>query len=177
MIFLHDLQRGDSRAFRLFYTQHAPALFRYLQKKIATLEDCEEILQDIFVAFSDGMREFRGSSSVKTYLYAIAHNKIVDYYRKKRMKQFVFSKFPFLEDIFSVIGNPEEELQRGFVREAILSVLSKLEPMHQQVIRYKYIENRSVSDIAQKLAVSIKSVESHLFRARKAFVILYEKEY
>lgn len=164
---------GDKRALRSFYERFTPKLVSYIQSKIANSADAEEVLQDTLFAFLEAIRDFHGSSSLSTFLYAICHHKIIDYYRKKKIKQFVFSQMPNLESLISSGKNPEEELDMTILKEKIQYVLSRLLPQYRQMLVSKYIEQRSVSEIAQKFALSLKGAESQLFRARKAFVALF----
>lgn len=164
----------DRRAVQEFYERFAPRLFRFIRRKIASEQDVEEIAQDTLFAFLEGIRDFTGRSSLNTYLCSIAGNKIVDFYRKKRLARIVFSQLPEgLEPFISELADPQKILDNSLLRQKIVSVLSLLSPRYRKIIHLKYIEGRSVVEIAQILSLSFKSAESILFRARKAFVKIY----
>lgn len=163
----------DRRALAYFYSRYTPKLSSYIRLKIHNPADCEEILQDTLFAFLEGLRDFHGNSSISTFLYAICHHKIIDFYRKKKLKQMVFSQMPNLEALISSQKNPEEELDVVLLKEKIQLVLRNILPHYRTLLVSKYIENLSVSDIAGKFALSLKGAESQLFRARKAFVELF----
>jgi RNA polymerase sigma-70 factor (ECF subfamily) len=95
---------------------------------------------------------------------------VIDYYRKKKLKHAVFSQMPQLEAIISPLVSPEEELDAVLVKEKIHAVLGRLLPRHRQILMLKYLDGLSVAQIAKYMAMTFKSVESQLFRARKAFV-------
>lgn len=80
---------------------------------------------------------------------------------------------PQLEALISPLLSPEEELDVTLAREKIHAVLARLMPRYRQILILKYIEGHSVEEIAKKFALTFKSVESQLFRARKAFVELF----
>jgi RNA polymerase sigma factor (sigma-70 family) len=82
----------------------------------------------------------------------------------------VFSRIPNLEFLVSPILNPEEELDARLLKEKIHRALARVLPQYRRLLTLKYIDNLSVTEIARQLAVSVKSAESQLFRARKAFV-------
>jgi len=163
----------DRRALSVFYHRYTPRLSSYIHSKIADQADAEEVLADTLFAFLEAIRDFHGKSSIKTFLYAICHHKVVDYYRKKKLKQLVFSRAPNLELLVSPLLSPEEELDLTIMKEKIQSVLSRMLPRYRSVLVSKYIDNLSVAEIARKFALSFKSAESQLFRARKAFVELF----
>lgn len=163
----------DRRALSIFYRRFAPKLTRHIAGKIARREDGEEILQDTLYAFLEAIRDFQGKSNIQTFLFSICQHKIIDFYRRKKFKHAVFSQMPQLEAFISPLLSPEEELDVTLAREKIHAVLGKLLPRYRQILVLKYIEGHSVEEIAKKLALTFKSVESQLFRARKAFVELF----
>lgn len=167
-LFAHDRQAAGE-----FYRTYAPQLRRYITARVKTAEDAEEILQDTLFSFLEGLRDFQQKSSVRTYLFSICQHKIIDFYRKRKLKQVVFSQMPQLELLVSPMLGPEEELDVAIVKEKISAVMKKLIPVHRQVLVLKYLEQVSVEDIASQLSISFKSAESRLFRARRAFVEVF----
>ncbi len=161
---------GDRRALATFYYTYTPRLRRFIAVKVGSREDGEEILQDTLFAFLEDVRDFLGNSSVQTYLFAICNHKVIDFYRRKKMRHVVFSRLPQLESLISPLLRPEEELDITIIKEKIHGVLGRLLPGHRQILVLKYLDELSVDEIAEKLAISFKSAESRLFRARKAFV-------
>lgn len=160
----------DRRALLTFYRRYAPKLSRFIAGKIGNPSDAEEVLQDTLFAFLEAIRDFQGKSNVQTFLFSICQHKVVDYYRRKKLKHAVFSQMPQLEAIISQLYNPEEQLDAVLVKEKIHAVLGRLLPRHRQILQLKYLDGLSVEEIAKRLAMTFKSVESQLFRARKAFV-------
>lgn len=160
----------DRRAILFFYKTYSQKLSLFIRSKIDREEDCEEILQDTLYAFLEALRDFEGKSSVRTFLYSICQHKIIDFYRRKKLKHIVFSQMPQLECLISPLLNPEEELDATILKEKIRKVLGKLLPRYRQILIFKYLDNMPVEDIARKLVITFKSAESQLFRARRAFV-------
>ncbi len=160
----------DRHALSEFYHTYTPKLRQFIRRKIANPDDAEEVLQDALFAFLEAIRDFTGAAKLKTFLYAIAGHKVIDWYRRKKIRHVVFSAVPQLESLVAPLFGPEEELDASLTREKIRHVLDRLLPMHRSVLVLKYAEDCTVDDIAKKLAISFKSAESQLFRARKAFV-------
>lgn len=163
----------DRRAAGAFYHQYAPQLRRYILARIRTPEDAEEILQDTLFSFLEGIRDFQQKSSVRTYVFSICQHKIIDYYRKKKLKHVVFSQMPQLEMLVSPLMGPEEALDVTLIKDKIRASMRRLLPVHRQVLMLKYLDQVSVGEIAEKLSISFKSAESRLFRARRAFVEVF----
>ncbi|MBI5620190.1 RNA polymerase sigma factor [Candidatus Gottesmanbacteria bacterium] len=160
----------DRHALSLFYREYTPRLRSFIRGKVANPEDAEEVLQDALFAFLEAIRDFTGASKLKTFLYAIASHKVIDWYRRKKIRHVVFSAVPQLETFVAPLLGPEEELDAKLFREKIHRALGRLLPMYKSVLLFKYADGLSVSEIADKLTISFKSAESQLFRARRAFV-------
>ena len=77
----------DRRTLLVFYRRYAPKLSRFIAGKIANPGDAEEVLQDTLYAFLEAIRDFQGKSNIQTFLFSICQHKVVDYYRKKKLKQ------------------------------------------------------------------------------------------
>lgn len=163
----------DRRALLVFYRRYAPKLSRFIAAKVANPADAEEILQDTLYAFLEAIRDFQGKSNIQTFLFSICNHKVIDYYRRKKLKHAVFSQLPQLEGLISPLISPEEELDAVLIKEKIHAVLGRLLPRHRQILLLKYFDGLSVAEIAKHLTMTFKSVESQLFRARKAFVALF----
>ena len=160
----------DRHALNLFYRTYTPKLRQYIRYKINSPDDAEEILQDTLYAFLEAIRDFAGEARLQTFLYSICHHKVVDFYRRKKLRHVVFSAVPQLETIAASILTPEQEFDVTVLREKIHRVLGRLLPMYKKVLLLKYGDELTVGDIARRLTISFKSAESQLFRARKAFV-------
>ena len=169
-ILIPKILARDRRALLLFYHRYAPKMSRFIAGKVGNPADAEEILQDTLFAFLEALRDFQGQSNIQTFLFSICHHKVIDYYRRKKIKHAVFSQMPQLEVLISQLSGPEEQLDAVLVKEKIQAVLGRLLPRHRQLLILKYLDGLSVAEIAKQLTLSFKSVESQLFRARKAFV-------
>lgn len=164
----------DEKVFFDFYKKNRQAIFNFVRKKISDNQVVEEITQDIFLAFLEGLRNFHFQSSLKTFLFRIARNKVVDYYRKNKIKKILFSYLPkfFVEEISAIFI--EEEIERKEVEKKIKKIFSFLPKDYQRILRLKYIEKKKIKHIAKIFKISFKATESLLFRARKAFIRLYQ---
>ncbi len=164
---------GDRKSLLSFYHAYTPALTSFIRSRVSKREDAEELLQDTLFAFLEALRDFNGDSSLKTFLYSICRHKIIDYYRRKKLKHIVFSQLPTLSILVSPLLTPEDKLDAVLLAEKIERTLNHMLPRYKTILVLKYVEGLSVENIAQRLSLSFKSAESRLFRARKAFIHAY----
>ncbi len=170
---LEKLKQGDELAFEEFFKKYRPALFSFIFRKVKDKSVAEEILNKTFFDFFEAVRDFQGKSSLKTFLYSIAKHKVVDYYRKKKLKEVFLSRLPepAVSGLRVVL---DDKLERNELREKIKKAFEILPNDYERILRLKYIEGLKVKQIAQKLRLGFKATESLLFRARQAFIKVFQ---
>ena len=151
-------------------------LMNFVLTKIHNLEDAEEIVQDTLIGAWDSLPRFRGESELFTFVASIARHEVADFYRRKKIKQILFSRFPFLERLVSEALGPELAYQELEKKRQIVKTLKKLSEGYSLVLRLKYIHGFSMKEIAEKTGDSVKAIESRLTRARWAFAKIYDEE-
>lgn len=164
---------GSEKSLRFFYRLYQPRLLSFIKAKIANSDDAEEILQDVLLATLEALRDFSFKSSLYTFICSIANHKVIDFYRKKKIKNIVFSRLPDVEPLISTLLGPEDLLDEELLKQKIKQTFISLTPKYRRILQLKYVYGFSVFEIAQKLSISFKSAESQLFRARRAFVLAY----
>lgn len=167
--FVSGILKGDERALYNFYRYFSPKLLSFIKRKTAAYQDAEEILQDTLLSSVEALRDFTFKSSLSTFLFAISKNKVVDFYRKKKIKKILFSQAPQLESLLTTLLGPEEVFEKKQEQIKLDTAFKSLSPNYRKIISLKYLEGKSVIEITKVLKVSFKSAESRLFRARKAF--------
>ena len=160
---------NDDRAVTELYWRYIPKLRRFFESRIGIKKDAEEVAHDTFLSIIDALPGFDSRSSLSTWIMAIAKHELVDYYRRKKIKDILFSRFPFLESLVSQALGPQLALEEKQLKQRIVKTLKNLSEGYQEILRLKYIDGLSVSEIAERLEVSYKAAESRLFRARLAF--------
>jgi len=166
---LQGLLRRDEESFRYFYNLTREPLHKYLQKYLDA-DDAEEVLHDTYIAFIEGLRNFRGQSTLKTYVYSIGKRKAIDKLRRRKVKKILFSYLPdgLVDSIAKVFL--KDDVDKKFLSYRIEKIFAALPHDYALILRLKYKEGYSVIEIAKKSNISFKSAESLLYRARRAFI-------
>jgi RNA polymerase sigma-70 factor (ECF subfamily) len=160
----------------LLLESHFLRLQFYLYRRVADADARDEILQATLLAAAQSYSRFRRRSTFFTWLCAIAGHEIADYYRKQKIKTLLFSRFPWLERLAAEALGPEQFLLKKELISRVQKTLSRLNEGYQQVLRLRYYQDLSVAQIAAKLHVSYKTIESRLSRARLAFAQAYSAD-
>ena len=158
-----------------FYEKYCKSIKGFVRKKVDSDEDVEELVNTILLAGWNSLPNFSGKSTEFSWLCAIAKHKIIDYYRKKRLKTVLFSAMPGIEAVAEKALGPEGNSLKNELREEIKETLRRISEGYRKILRLKYIDGLKVKEIAKKLKISAKAVESRLLRARRKFKKIYEK--
>lgn len=145
----------------------------FVRQKIGDEDVVEELTQDILLAAYNAMPNFNGKCSEFSFICGIAKHKITDYYRKKKLKTILFSVSPEFEEIAEDALTPERDVLKEELKKEIYKTIKELRADYGKILRLKYVEDLRSSQIAKKMKLSLKAVESRLIRARKQFQNLW----
>jgi len=134
---------------------------------VANKEATEDIVQETFISAMKGLKDYKGTSSYKTWLCGIAKNKILNYYRNNIRKE----SFAYVKELDFIEDNQDIEFMviNSETREVILETLNNLKPIYKYALILKYIDDYSVNDIAKSLCKTPKSIDGILQRSKNSF--------
>jgi len=135
----------------------------------------EDITQDIFIDVYKGMGEFKGLCSNRTWIFRIAKNKLSDFYRKQyRQKvEFVDIDNPLTEGLSDSEQDTDKLMESALESQMVCDCLNRIPRHYRIALLLKYVDGKSVKQIAELTDKTSKAVESLLQRAKNAFI----KEY
>jgi RNA polymerase sigma-70 factor (ECF subfamily) len=173
--FISRVLAGDSKAVILFYKSYSPRILSYLSRKLPRTEDAQELTNDVFLEAIDSLALLREENNMSAWLYGIAHNKMVDFYRKKKIKSILLSQMPFLQIVANEMSQPEFQFEKNKIRDGIETALHEISEKYREILRLHYEEGLPIKEIAVILNLSFKAAESLLFRARQSFRLAYAR--
>jgi RNA polymerase sigma-70 factor (ECF subfamily) len=149
------IRDSDAGAFKILYFRYHDPLFRYVWYRTRSPEFAKDALQEIFTRLWRNRRSLDPEKSVKAYLYRIAHNLLVDNFRKEDQMKVYRTRGQSADA-------PEDDL------ESRLDVQAAVESLPDD-IRTAFMLNRyqglKYAEIAEIQGISIKTVESRISRA------------
>ncbi len=190
---MHDEEfDAQIREYRDYLTQ-------WMLKQMDKAEDAEDLVQDILVKAYAHKDSFRGDSSMKTWLTAIASNALVDWYRRKQKHAEPLSlDEPIHKHVYTITGLADGYVTRGELledkRECInpYVMLENAETTQKRIaiinqtflqlseklrsILALYMQGLTQQQIAESLGIPVGTVKSRLNRAQSKFSILAEDE-
>ncbi|MFC4559260.1 RNA polymerase sigma factor [Virgibacillus kekensis] len=145
--------------------------FRYLVKKGVPERDAEDAVQETafkYLRFSDSIR----SSKIRSWLIRVALNYYYDQCRKN--KKYILSIDENLSESSSD-EFPEMIMLAKEQRDELYMLLSRLRPRYRELLLLKYESELSYDEISKLLGISLSSVKTNLFRARKKLLKFYKE--
>lgn len=170
---LAEARAGNKRALETLLERHQAHVYRFGMKMCRDPEDAKDVLQDTLLAMARGVRDFRGGSSLSTWLYTIARSYCI---KKRRRSKFAPGAERSLDtDAGAEAGRlaapgdgPDEALAGKQVERALDEAIGGLEPMYREVLLLRDVEGLSAAEVAEILGASVQAVKSRLHRARLA---------
>ncbi|MBC8590028.1 RNA polymerase sigma factor [Wansuia hejianensis] len=166
---------GDEDSFAKLIEIYKNYVFAIILNFIKDYTEVENVAQEVFLQTYISLPKYE-NDNFKGWISRIATNKSIDWLRKKRSK-FKEETMEVLEEVVDVwsISNkdtPESWIIEKENKEDINKILNLLPQIYIDVIRKFYFEEKSYDEIAKEEGVTIKTIESRLYRGRK---ILREK--
>lgn len=165
------------------FNKEKDRLLGFIKSRVSTLEEAEDILQDVFYQFIAGFETIESLDKVTGWLFGVARNKIIDRYRRdsSRPTRVDFESYSTLDDdvplslqeILPDFGNtPESLLLREAIWDELTEALNELPAEQREIFILNEIEEKSFKEIAEHSGVSINTL---LSRKRYAIIALRKR--
>lgn len=167
-------QAGDPKALDEILERHQRRVYRFGLKMCRDAEDAKDVLQDTLIAAARTIRDFRGASSVSTWLYTIARSFCIKHRRRSKFapdqEESLDSREPGLEarQVIDPTRGPDDELSGRQVEDALESAIAGLDPMYREVLVLRDVEGLSAPEVGEIMGLTVEAVKSRLHRARTA---------
>ena len=140
------------------WLEYRASLKRFLHAKISNEADVEDVLQDILIKTYNNLNSVKTQKSVKSWLFQIANNTIIDYYRKKGRAQAANS-----EDLLP-LEEPQE--RKVDLSNCISPFINALPDEHASLLTAIDINNQSQKQYAEQLGGSYSTLKSRVQKSR-----------
>ncbi|MBF0486462.1 MAG: sigma-70 family RNA polymerase sigma factor [Candidatus Omnitrophica bacterium] len=157
---------GDIDAFEMIYRKYSGMVYGIALRMTNSVEDSEEIVQDVFVSAHRSLKNFREGSSLKTWLYRISVNTSLNALRRTRSirgRELPMAEGADFEDRRNLQAEAEES---EAIEKKVKDLLALLNPDQRACLVLRAKEGLSYDEIARVLNVNINTVRTRLKRAR-----------
>ena len=156
------IKQGNTKAFRLFFDRYHKKLYHFAYSILKSREEAEEVVQEVFTKIWELRQQLDDSTSWGGYLFKATRNLSLNVLRKRINERYYaesISRNPTLEDHGTSSGIDHNEL-KSFYENALLEIPEK----RRQVFILSREEGLSYKEIAEKLNISVNTVDTQIRR-------------
>ena len=154
---------GDAAAFERLYARHRTRLYRYLANQCGDARLAEELYQDIWLKVINARSDYEPLAKFSTWLFRIAHNRLLDHYRQHARQSLVTYDDEGLDDIPGPAeDNPARLAERHALAVRIADALEALPAAQREAFLLAEESGLSLEEIATATAVGRETVKSRL---------------
>lgn len=166
LLIAKKIKEGDVKAFESTFRRYYSSLYLYAVSITGRTDAAEEIVQELFYVIWRDRETLQVFRSLKAYLYGAVRNQSLQYLEhtnvRDRYKNNILSKENVIE-----ASSPQEQLEYKELETLINHTLNKMPERRSKIFSMHRFEGRKYTEIAENLAVSVKTVEAEMTKALK----------
>ena len=166
---------GSDAAFRDLVDRYKRVVYGVILRTVADRSRADDLAQEVFLRVHRGLPNFRGESSLATWLFRITRNVCAEVRDDQRFLQSL-DALPDRDGGIVEPGAPDRAFGDVELRDRLDKALAQLPPAARFLVSAHYLGGRKYEDLAQALDMPIGTVKTHLHRARRRLRELLELE-
>ena len=161
---LERASRAEPAALGALYDQYADRIYAYIYRRVGQVEVAEDLTGQVFMRMLEAIRTGQGwRSSFSGWLYRIAHNLVIDYYRRRGRVTLV--DIDEATPIKATHGDPVRSTESLLNQEQLRAALFELTEEQAQVITLRFLEEQSIAEVADNMNKTEGAVKALQYRA------------
>jgi RNA polymerase sigma-70 factor (ECF subfamily) len=159
---INALKDGDINAFNELFDKYGKRLYHFSVKYLKSVENAEEIVQEVFMKIWDHREALAGQKSLESYLFTIAKNGILNTIRKSKSEQ-TYLNYAKINAGKNMLL--DEELDFNELDKAYHEAIEQLSPRRKEIFLLSREQSLSNFEIAERMDISVKTVENQMTSA------------
>jgi RNA polymerase sigma-70 factor (ECF subfamily) len=170
---LEQAKQYDEVALGELYDHYAPRIYAYIYRRVGDAHLAEDLTGDVFVRVIQAIQSERfWHTSFQAWLYRIAHNLVVDHYRRQPLA----TELELNERLMVAEDDPISAVAERLSHWRLRAAISRLAPGQQQVLALRFGEGMTARETAEAMDKSVGAIEALQHRALAALRRVLEKE-
>ncbi|MFZ9759843.1 MAG: RNA polymerase sigma factor [Candidatus Kapaibacteriota bacterium] len=169
---INSFLEGNKHDFEVLWFRYNRLIYAYILKMVRNIDDVDDILQDTFIKAFSAIQTYNQSYPFPAWLYKIASNTCIDYFRRKRIRPIPIGGMTNIQTALNEvlpdksipidvkIANSETKLELN-------KAIALLPDRYRECIQLRHFEELSYEEISQKMQLPLGTIKITLFRARK----------
>ncbi|KPK69502.1 hypothetical protein AMJ87_10435 [candidate division WOR_3 bacterium SM23_60] len=161
---------SDEAACQKILNLYKGRIFSYIYRMVRNYHDAEDLTFETFIKCFGALPSFDVSRPFSTWLFTIAHNVTIDFFRKSKQE------YEYFDERHAVYDDFVEEHEKKRKTEKIDRALAKIAPLDRELVILFHREEYSYQEISEILSIPISTIKTRLHRARKKLRELVHNE-
>jgi RNA polymerase sigma factor (sigma-70 family) len=165
---------GNLQAFNLLYARHEMGVWRYVLRSVRVQAVADDVLQDVWFALARQAPNYQPTAKFKTWLFTLAHNRVVDYFRTTKQHVSLDEDGDDEHDSVALVQTlsansgfgPLKRLETKEQAQALLDAIEQLPFAQREAFMLQAEAGMDVQEIARTTGVSFETAKSRLRYAR-----------
>jgi len=170
---LRKIRKGDIDSFEKLFHRYYHRLHGYATTLVRSAEIAEEVVQDVFYNVWKNRESLRITRSWQSYLYRSVYNNSMMHLRKTR-REYTMEEGMFPE-VEGGSMDPSQEMQYAEVSDLVTKTINDLPARTREIFMLNRQEGLKYKEIAERLSISVKTVEANMGKALRALRNSLEK--
>ncbi len=154
---------GDVDKLGILFERYHALLFNFLLRLTGNRHQSEDLVQEVFVRLLKYRHTYRGESQFTTWLFQIARNARVDYFRRSPREEVGVEEE--LRERVSLLPSPRDRAEQNEEMRIVLDALAKLPEERREVLLLRGFVGMKFEEIAEQLKCSVNTIKGRAFRA------------
>lgn len=157
-----------TQQFKAFYLQYAGELL-FFARKFVDYQTAEDLVHDIFLRIWDKKSTVVAEKEIRTYLFSIVQNACYDFLKHQSIADTFMGKAvqQLKMEELEYFSSSQDELFDKQKLDAIYTTIEGLPPKSRDIFKKAYLEGQKHTAIAEELNISIRTVETHIYKSLK----------
>lgn len=160
---LAQIKAGDQEAFSLLYRRYFAPLSRFAFRRLQDEGVTEELVMDVFFELWQQRETLDSEGNLAGWLHATLRNKALQEIRSRATREKHLGVFALRQDLGQT--DRDAELDAKLLQERLELAISQLSPQCREAFKLSRYEHLSYKDIAERMGISVKTVEKHISKA------------
>ena len=153
---------GDAQAFASLYARHKGGLFRFMVRSIKDRAAAEELFQEVWMKLIDARSRYEPQAKFSTFLYTIAHNRMIDHWRRRGLEAVSLDDEGAFEPPAPHATQPERRAELNETGRQLLAALASLPVLQREAFLLHEESGLTVPEIAAATGTEPETAKSRL---------------
>ena len=170
---INRAKSGDSKSYDKLLKKYKNSVYSLVLRMVRNSQEAEDLTQEAFIKAFNSLDSFNEEYAFSTWLYKIATNNCIDFFRKRKLQTYSLDKpiqykdSEIQHEIPDPDLNPEKSIMATERNKLIKEAINKLPEKYYRAIVLRHSEEKSYEEISEILGLPLGTVKARIFRARE----------